>query len=232
MKKIIAILCTLFISVNICNSQKSDTTYFDKKSHFTTKENTFLYIISKQDINTDIVKVAAYNKNGKILSTGGFKSYDIKNMKGENTGPFNYYKNDRLESFELYEPSKYPEVLSSLSVILEKIPQQADSLFLEINYYKNGIIKSVGYRSTCCDLVGTWVYYSKNGKYMIVESYKNNVIDGLSTVYYLGKIIATGNYKNGKKDGEWYIYYADGTPLKTEFYLNGRKITIINQSNN
>lgn len=228
MNKIIAIPFILSISISICNSQIVDTTFFDKNANITSKENTSIYIISKHDINTDIAEVTAYRKNGKVISTGSFKSYDIKNMKGDNTGPFNYYKNNRLVRLELYEPSKYPEVLSSFSKTLEKIPQQADSLFLEVNYYKNGKIKSVGYRYSHCDIIGTWVFYSKDGKYMIVESYKNNVVEGLATVYYLGKVIKTGNYKDGIEDGEWYIYNDDGTLLRTEFYLDGQKIIVNN----
>jgi antitoxin component YwqK of YwqJK toxin-antitoxin module len=228
MKKIITAFYFLFISINLCNSQKVDTTFFDKNANVTSKEKSFAYLVSKQDINTGISTVNAYRKNGKIVLGGSFKTFDIKNMITDKSGPFYYYKNEKLVKFKLFEPSEHPEVLSSLSKILENIPQQPDSLYLEINYYKNGSIESVGYRCTCCDLIGTWAYYSKDGKYMTLEPYKNNVINGLVKVYYLGKIIETGNYKNDKKDGEWYIYDTNGTLLRVDFYIDGHKIILNN----
>jgi antitoxin component YwqK of YwqJK toxin-antitoxin module len=230
MKKILFLFCIFPIFASYCYSQKTDTIYFDKKANISTKKKCKLYIIAKQD--TNITRIAAYSKNGVLISTGGFKSVDFKNMKGEETGPFNYFKNGRLEKFALYEPSKYPEILSSLSKFLEKIPQQPDSLHLEVYYHENGEIDCVGYRGNGCDLVGTWVFYTEDGKFTTVESYKNNLIDGPATVYYLDKVTETRNYKDGKRTGAWDFYYTDGGIYRTDFYLDGKKIKVIRQSNN
>ena len=221
MKKIFVLLLTLFIGFNLCFGQNIDTTYFDKNWNSTASKNYKYYRVAKRD--SDFIKVTDYERNGDIQMTGGYKTFEFENE----TGPFYYYKNNLLTGFELYEPSRYPKIYSSLNEIVKRIPQQPDSLILDINYFKDQTIKSIGYRHKCCDLIGTWFYFSKNGKYVTEESYKNNVGDGSSTVYFLNKIIISGNWKDGKKDGEWIFRFYDGQLRKTEVYQDGQKIKVI-----
>lgn len=220
MKRTITLFLCLLSLISNCNCQKIDTIYYDKNWNETNYNNCKYYRIASQ--HSDIVKVVDYYKNGQIQMTGAFKSFDFE----EETGPFYYYKKNKLTIFELYEPSRYPELLLSLKNTLERIPPQPDSLHLSISYYKNRKIESMGYFSDCCIRNGIWVYYSKNGKEEVVESFRNNLADGLLIVYRLNKLWSTIDYKDGKRDGEWRFYDKNEKVTKIIKYRNGEKIKV------
>jgi len=219
MKKLYFILVFVLIWKNYINCQQVDTIYYSLFGKIGTQDKYSFYRVIRHDSAS--IRVYYYSKTGRILNSGGYKSIDLK----EKTGPFNYYRNEKIHILRIYEPSKYPEILKSLKGILENIPQQSDSLSLRIHFYKKGNLQSVGYISECCYKNGKWIFLSKDTNYLTIESYRNGTIDGPFSDYYKGHIISTGYYKNGKKDGEWLYYYSDTHILfKTEIYLNGKKL--------
>jgi len=70
---------------------------------------------------------------------------------------------------------------------------------------------------------GRWVYYhQKSDSIMMVESYKNDTLNGLQKTYFTnGKLAEKTNYVNGQKDGESFIYADNGKITKELNYRNG-----------
>lgn len=107
-------------------------------------------------------------------------------------------------------------------------------------YHENGVLMAFGiYMSQKKDSV--WTHFGPTARLSFKETYKNGVLDGQSTVYYVPedpndksqKIAKTSNYKNGVLEGEVIEYFDYGT-IKTKCtYLNGEKhgLCISNHSN-
>ena len=107
-------------------------------------------------------------------------------------------------------------------------------------YHESGVLMAYGiYRNQKKDSV--WTQYGPGGKLSSRETYKNGILEGKFTIYYIpedpdGKmqnIAKTGNYKNGKLNGEIIEYFDYGT-VKTKFmYLDGTKhgLCVSNHSN-
>ena len=218
MKKIIFLSFLLLSNNHPSECQKVDTTYYNLFNEEVSSKKYAYYRIAKQEEN--FVRVFDYYITGHLKMTGSYKSFEFI----EKTGPFNYYSGDRVNEFRLYEPSKYPKILSSLGTVLNEIPQQPDSLYLVVYFHKNKKIDAIGYRRDCCFLEGTWMFFSKDGKSASVASYKNDIEEGPYTVYYNGKVLYSGFFKDGKKDGEWSFFGNDGKIYRTVFYHNGKKV--------
>jgi hypothetical protein len=220
MKKMI-ILFFLLLSINHPSEcQKVDTLYYNLFNEAVSSKKYAYYRIAKQEEN--FVRVFDYYRTGHLKMTGRYKSFELI----EKTGPFNYYRGDRVYEFRLYEPSKYPEILSSLGTVINEIPQQPDSLYLVIDFYKNNKIDAIGYRRECCFQEGSWMFFSKDGKTASVETFKNDLSDGPCKAYNQGKVTLTGFFKDDKKDGEWSFFDNDGKIYKTVFYRNGKKVKV------
>lgn len=93
---------------------------------------------------------------------------------------------------------------------------------------REGIVYVVGESKA---FTGKLVGKYSNGQVKICEEYKNGLANGTETRYYKnGEILYTGNYVDGKKDGEWNYYstskklaakvtYDKGTLINKEQYL-------------
>lgn len=70
---------------------------------------------------------------------------------------------------------------------------------------------------------GRWVYYhQKSDSIMMVETYKNDTLNGIQKTYFTnGKLAEKTNYMNGQKDGESLIYADNGKVTKELNYKNG-----------
>ena len=70
---------------------------------------------------------------------------------------------------------------------------------------------------------GKWVYYhQKSDSIMMIETYKNDSLDGLQKTYFTnGKLAEKTKYVNGQKDGESIIYADTGNITKQLNYKNG-----------
>lgn len=71
---------------------------------------------------------------------------------------------------------------------------------------------------------GKWKFYHKNNEnLMMVETYRNDSLDGLKSIYFPnGKIAEKQNYQNGIKDGKNVMYSENGTLLQEYIYKNGK----------
>lgn len=93
---------------------------------------------------------------------------------------------------------------------------------------RNGIVYVVGNEKP---FTGKMIGKYDNGQIKISEQYKNGLANGTETRYYKnGTILYTGNYVEGKKDGEWNYYstsnklsvkltYDNGTLVEKEQYI-------------
>jgi antitoxin component YwqK of YwqJK toxin-antitoxin module len=200
-----------------CICQHVDTIYFDKHWNESTSNLYEYYGIVRQD--SGMVRVFSYNKSGVIQSKEGFKKNDFK----EKSGPSYYYNKNKLYAIEVYEPSKYPEILSRYKIIVDNIPVQPDSLKLRINYYKNTALSSIGYISECCYYYGIWYFFTKHGKPSKMITYDHDKRNGPYIWYDKDGIYLSGSYVNDEKDGEWKKYDS-GKLISTRLYHNGKFI--------
>ena len=149
--------------------------------------------------------------------SGGYKTFDYIDA----TGPFYYYKKNRIDNMELYEPSKYPNILAEYKSVLENIPRQPDSLKLYVGFFKNKRVSVIGYISKCCYSFGPWLYLTRTGKPSYSLTYESNIRNGPFVFYGSdSEILISGFYKNNKKDGKW-LHYFNGKLEHTTTYVNG-----------
>jgi antitoxin component YwqK of YwqJK toxin-antitoxin module len=216
MKKKITLAFFLFIWVGVCHCQEKDTTYFDKNDRITMSSNFHYYRVSEE--KNGLVEVIDYRKPNQILMTGSYRSQYFNDP----IGPFYYYKNNKLDQIEIFEPSKYPEVLSKYNDILKHIPKKPDSLHLVIRYFSNQRLRSVGYVSECCYNYGVWYFSSKNKNRTYFATYDNNKLNGPLEMYNKGKFKYSQNYLNDKLDGEWKSFTKDGALKSKTFWKNAK----------
>ncbi len=99
-----------------------------------------------------------------------------------------------------------------------------------IYYHENGLVMSKGiYKDLKKDSV--WVNFGPSGRLSNKETYKNDLLDGKKTVFYVPEdledksqlVMSVSNYKEGKMDGE-YVEYFEGGSLKVKgAYVMDRK---------
>jgi antitoxin component YwqK of YwqJK toxin-antitoxin module len=206
------------------NCQTVDTIYYDKDWNLTDKSNFEYYRIVTP--YKGIMQVVDYYKTGRIQMTGTYKDLDFKYP----TGQFFYYrKNGKYFHQVIYEPFNYQSILAPFADLLEIISPLPDSIRIDLYYFKNGKLVQIGYSDLKCSCTGRKLLLFLNGQLWEQKGYKNDKLDGPYISYFENKEIITGNYKVGKKDGEW-IYYNygnnnnDRSIKKRVIYQNGRKI--------
>lgn len=97
-------------------------------------------------------------------------------------------------------------------------------------YHENGVLMAFGiYRMQKKDSV--WTQFGPTGRLSFKETYKNGVLNGKATVYYIPedpedksqKIAKVTNYKDGVVEGEVIEYFDYGTVKTKCNYLNGKR---------
>ena len=99
-----------------------------------------------------------------------------------------------------------------------------------IYYHENGLVMSKGiYKDLKKDSV--WLNFGPSGRLSNKETYKNDLLDGKKTVFYVPEdledksqlVMSVSNYKEGKMDGD-YVEYFEGGSLKVKgAYVMDRK---------
>lgn len=93
-------------------------------------------------------------------------------------------------------------------------------------YYEDKKVKSFGiFNNMKKDSV--WTYYSNTGVISKRETYKNNLLNGMSYTYFVNdmkpnsqRIVEEISYVNGKKEGEAKEYFRDGSLETVSHYKN------------
>jgi len=219
MKTVLMLLSLLIFFLDYTAGQNRDTIYHDKNWDEINYKNFKFYRIAFQD--RGVVHVNDYYKTGKIKMTGTYKSFNFQ----DKTGQFLYYKeNGHFFRQDIYEPFKYPSLLSQFKDYLNLLSPMPDSINIVISYRKNGAIWGIGYVSDSCDNRSRWLYISKKGDLYFQMSFINNKKDGRFISYNSNKICTVGQFKNGQKNGEWVFYDLDGRIIKKTNYLYGKDI--------
>lgn len=103
-------------------------------------------------------------------------------------------------------------------------------------YHENGVLMSFGiYQNMKKDSV--WLNFGPSGRISYKETYKNDVLDGLKTVYFISenledrssKISALSMYKAGKLNGEFKEYFDSGQVKTTGTFQEDKKVGIWEQ---
>ena len=162
----------------------------------------------------DTIKVTDYYKNGSIRMTGAYKEKECINP----VGIFVHRdKKHNVTELEIFQPKNYPEIVSKYLPIPKDINSESDSLLLLVGFYKNKNIKCYGYELPRYNRIGLWIFKDVKGEVMMIESHKNNMLEGPFQAYYKGKQTISGQYLYGHKNGEWTFYNLDGS-VEKRFY--------------
>jgi hypothetical protein len=218
MRHFLILLFYFLFNATYINGQQIDTIYFNKNWIQTTGKSFKYYRIARQDSNK--IAVYDYYKSGRLQSSGAYTTFEFN----KETGPFYYFKKNRLYHMEIYEPTKYQNNLSKFTSILALFPPQADSLNLSIFFYKNKKIKSIGYVSECCFTFGPWISFSRHGDLLEMVTRYNNKLDGPYFMYKDNKIVVSGSFKDDKRDDEWKFYDSGGILRNTIYFKTGKKV--------
>lgn len=206
----------LFLGVDL-NGQQLDTIFYDKNDNVVSSKKYDYFQLVEQGEKHVIVK--EYSKSGKLTMEGQYTNMNLD----KKTGPFYYYKKMRIYKFELYEPSKYPEILQQYRNIIDDFPDFSDSENLEIDYYKNGKIEFFGCRENCL-FQGIWYSFKKNGELEYSVTYENGSENGQFIAFENKVVVANGYFKNGKEIGEWKFYNSDGKPIGIARFKDGKLV--------
>jgi antitoxin component YwqK of YwqJK toxin-antitoxin module len=215
MKTISIISILIIFCIDYSAGQKRDTIYYDKNWVETKSKNFEFYRIAFLD--RGLIRTTDYYKSGKIQMTGTYRSFNYKDP----TGQFLYYKkNGHFESQTIYEPYKYPDLISPFKDYIGLISPLPDSFSIGISYRPNGSIWGIGYESDSCACKSRYIYLSAKGYLYFQMSYLNQKKDGRYIQYFANKKGIVGQFKAGKRTGEWIFYNRDGTIRKTINYDN------------
>ncbi len=223
MKQFVVLFSIIFSLGQSMNGQKIDTVYIEENGSISDSKNYTFYRLYTQI--GDVIKVTDYYKNGEIQMTGGYKDKDFTLP----TGPFYYYdRKNRMINLAVYEPHLYPYIQATINKSGSFVSTDTDSLILYCYYHKNGNVKSIGYRSDLCTLQGTWRYFDKKGRIKYKITYDYNQPNGEYIYYnYNGLPFVKGNFKDGKRVGEFEQFRPDGTHWRTIYYVEGKRTTVI-----
>lgn len=85
--------------------------------------------------------------------------------------------------------------------------------------HENGRLKISGVLDNDGLKKGVWTSYFENGQKNSESNFLKGINNGYSMVWYPnGNVRYFGDYKDGKRIGEWVFYEEDGTVAKKESY--------------
>lgn len=124
-------------------------------------------------------------RNGKVVAEG------ILSEDGRRQGTWKeYYSDGRIKSTGNFTNDR----------------RTGDWVF----YHPNGLIEQTGTYTDEGLLTGRWQWYHPNGQLHRDESYREGISEGLSEEFdFKGKLIASGELRNGEKEGKWLYDYGD-----------------------
>ena len=70
---------------------------------------------------------------------------------------------------------------------------------------------------------GEWLFYNENGQLLLLQSYKNGILNGLQNSYNGNGIEYSDNYQNGKLEGVSKSFYNNGKLLSEGHYKTGKQ---------
>jgi antitoxin component YwqK of YwqJK toxin-antitoxin module len=184
-----------------------------------------------------------FYKDGKIKAKN---SYVAGSLEGEQT---TYYQNGKVERLEVYKKGKLEGLEEEFDddgkkyceIIFEK-GRLKDIKFLNkkgetianttsrrgdaniVFYDADGNKTNEGFFTKDGDREGKATYYYKNGKISAEANYKNGLLNGDRTTYYLnGNKQEEGTYKDDEADGYFKFYHKNGKLKSEGWFVNGQR---------
>ena len=153
--------------------------------------------------------------------TGTYKSSQFNDP----TGQFRYYeKTGRFYQHRIYDPLKYPTLLTAYLEYLEILAPIPDSAVIYVTFWNNGNIFTLGYTLDSCDCLSSWLCFTSKGDLEYLKTYKYNTRHGPYIRYWANKKLVSGQYEYGKRSGEWIFYDQKGYPERRAYYKSGKRI--------
>ena len=152
-------------------------------------------------LNADGERTGIWRKH---YSNKGLR-YEGKFENGKEVGTFRFFSINN---------SKYP-------MVIKRYNPEDDKVLVQF-FSNTGILESEGYMIEK-NRVGTWLYYHKNSKgIMIEETYENGNLNGVSKLFYKSRQLAKiESFKDGKLHGSSKQYSEQGVLTDDLNYENG-----------
>jgi antitoxin component YwqK of YwqJK toxin-antitoxin module len=173
---------------------------------------------------------------GSILNVN---AQNITDKQGRKQGAWQktYPKSKALEYKGTFKDNKpvgvftyfYPSTKVKAVIRHSETTNQSEAFF----YHDNGELMTYGiYQNLKKDSV--WLNFGPTGRISYKESYKNDILDGLKTIYFISedinnkssKISSMLNYKNGQLDGEFRELFDFGGKKIVGQYKEDEKVGI------
>lgn len=133
------------------------------------------------------------------------------------------FKDDKpIGTFTYYYPS------SKIQAIIKHDANSTRSS--AVFYHETGVVLSKGiYQNMKKDSV--WLNFAPSGRLSSIETFKNDILNGKKTVYYLPedlndknqRVASVSNYINGKLEGERIEYFESGTIKSKGVFKDNKK---------
>ncbi len=175
-----------------------------------------IYIVFILFFGTSIQAQTDFNKlDDKGNKHGLWKGFYDESKRPRYEGTFNHGK--EIGVFTYFDDTK------SKSIIATREFSPTDNSAYTIFYDQKKNIVSEG-KVIGKSHEGPWKYYHENSKViMTLESYQNDKLEGIRSVYYpSGKIAEETNYKNNIKEGFYKKYAESGFLFEDAIYKNGQ----------
>lgn len=122
-----------------------------------------------------------------------------------------------------YKPELKDEVWYTVRPpVIKPLDTKDSSYFCEIT--SDGQIVREGYKNG--SMLNGEVRLYKEGKLINIVTYKNDIPDGTYWAFFIpsGKAYMLGQYKEGKKDGQWFELNPDGKVIGVKEYKDDKQI--------
>lgn len=177
-------------------------------------------IITLISLSTTLISFSQNAVDAQGRKQGSWKKTYPKSVAIQYEGQF---KDDKpVGTFKYYYPSR-----SKQAVIVHN--SNSSRSYAEF-FHESGNLMSKGiFISMKKDSV--WMNFAPSGRLSSIETYKNDTLNGTTTIYYLPEdlyikklmICSVTNYKNGKYDGERVEYFESGIIKTKGTYTNNVK---------
>jgi len=162
--------------------------------------------------------VKTYNSNENVIKIevykGDLEKYKLFNNKNELREEGTIYKRKKTGTTFGYHDNGLKsthEYLEDKSCLYTKFDSKEDNRIITQGKYNERGGK-----------IGVWTYYLKKDTIGHIITYKDGDKNGLfQDFHYNGKMKIEGNYKNGKKDGEWKYYDSYGSMTSFKVFKDG-----------
>ncbi len=168
-----------------------------------------------------------------VFSFGQINKTDAKGLK-QGVWEKKYPKSSILEYKGQFKDGKpigtFTYMYSSNKLKAKVSHDEKTGRSVALMYHENGILSAQGiYKKGLKDSI--WEYYMPSGRISTKETYLNDKLNGLTTIYYVPevitdksvKIVKTEMYKNGILDGEVKEFFDTGITKSSVKYIAGVK---------